>query len=290
MTKTARMRSAIQTVARKIEQVAVVPGGSGGADRGAQLQLLLAYRQMSGDLPAFADVEFRNLSQNGEDGILLYLFALDGMGTRRAVEICAGDGVECNAANLVVHHGWDALLVDGDPDLIARGQTFYAGHPETFRIGPTLVSAWVTRDGVNDLIAQHGYDHDIDLLSLDMDGVDYWVLDAISLRPRVIVLEYNNCIPAAEAVTVPYGEDFATIAWAGDGFFGASLAAFDKLLTGRGYRLIGANRHNTNAFFALDGALSQLPAVSVTSCLSSRWSRAQQVAWQELSRRPWVAI
>lgn len=52
------------------------------------------------------DVEFKCFSQNGEDGILLYLFSLIGTVNRRAVEICAGDGIECNTANLIVNHGW----------------------------------------------------------------------------------------------------------------------------------------------------------------------------------------
>jgi hypothetical protein len=292
MIKAAGVHRAIQTAARRIERGAVIRGGSTGADRGTQLQLLLAYRQMTGKLPELVETEFRNLSQNGEDGILLYLFSLDGMGHRRAVEICAGDAIECNSANLVLHHGWDALLVDGRAGLLARGRAFYANHSETFRIGPTIVNAWVTRAAVNELTAQHGYDHDIDLLSVDMDGIDYWVLEAIDLRPRVIVVEYNNRIPASECATVPYGEEFEAEggAWAGDGFFGASLAAFNKLLSGRGYRLIGANRQNTNAFFAFDGAIEQLPTASVESCLSSRWARHQQKDWPALSARAWVRV
>lgn len=292
MNKTARAQRAVQKVARRIERAAALPGGSAGADRGTQVQLSLAYRQMTGALPEFADVEFRNLSQNGEDGILLYLLALGGMGHRRAVEICAGDAIECNSANLVVHHGWDALLVDGSEELLERGRRFYANHPETFRLGPTLVNAWITRHGVNRLIAQHGYDHDVDLLSIDMDGVDYWILETIDLRPRLIVVEYNNRIPASECVTVSYAEAFEAEGGAltGDGFFGASLAAFNKLLLGRGYRLIGANRQNTNAFFAMEGTTETLPAVSVDSCLSSPWARHQQRAWPTLATQPWVRL
>ena len=152
----------------------------------------------------FRDVEFRNFSQNGEDGILLYLFSLIGHGNRRAVELCAGDGIECNSANLIVHHDWDALLLDGNPELIAKGREFYSQHQETSRLGPTLAAEWITVENVNQILTKHGYDDAIDFLSLDMDGVDYWILEAIDLRPRVIVVEYNNRIPATECVTVPY--------------------------------------------------------------------------------------
>ena len=87
------------------------------ADTVSQLILLNQYRDLVHQrkpLLTFADVEFRSFSQNGEDGILLYVFGLIGMGQRRCVEICAGDGIECNTANLIVNHGFLGLLFDGD--------------------------------------------------------------------------------------------------------------------------------------------------------------------------------
>jgi hypothetical protein len=198
-----------QTAARKVRKALASDSNADncGADRGTQLGLSLAWRQRP-DLE-FRDVEFRNHSQNGEDGILLYLFSLAGHGSRRAVELCAGDGIENNTANLAIHHDWDALMLDGDADLIARGKQFYAGHQETSRMGPTLSAEWITTANVNEILARHGFENDIDLLSLDMDGVDYWILQAIDLEPRVIVVEYNNRIPADLSITVPYEAGFA---------------------------------------------------------------------------------
>jgi len=261
-----------------------------GADRGTQLGLSLNWQQHPG--LDFRDVEFRNYSQNGEDGILLYLFSLAGHGARRAVELCAGDGVECNTANLVIHHDWDALMLDGNTELVRRGKDFYARHQETSRIGPTLAAEWITTSNVNEVLRGHGYDEDIDLLSLDMDGVDFWILTAIDLRPRVIVVEYNNRIPADRNVTVPYEAEFAAAGGAlqGDGFFGASIGAFDKLLTGRGYRLVGANRHNTNAFFLREDVLPERGPRPVESCLTSRWAKHQRRQWQGIAARPWVEV
>ena len=240
----------------------------------------------------FRDVEFRNNSQNGEDGILLYLFTLAGHGSRRAIELCAGDGIENNTANLVIHHDWDSLMLDGDAELIARGLAFFKRHKETHRIGPKLAAEWVTADNVNDILTRYGCDIDIDLLSLDMDGVDYWILKAIESRPRVIVVEYNNRIPGDRSITVPYQADFAAAggAWAGDGFFGASLGAFDKLLSARGFRLTGANRHNTNAFFLREDVLPNRPGCSIESCLTSRWAVHQRKTWPLIADRPWVEV
>jgi hypothetical protein len=269
----------------------------GGADRGTQIALTLAYqsRLAAGQpMPALADVEFHNTAQQGEDGILLFLFALCGHGGRRAVEMCAGDGIECNAANLILHHGWDALLVDGDEHLLEQGRSFYSQNFETRRVPPTLQHAWITGENAQRLIDDHGFGDELDLLSLDLDGIDYWILDALTVTPRVIVCEYNNRVPAGMALTVPYQSDFVVEGdqAVGEGFFGASLDAFVHLLGPRGYRLIGANRHNTNAFFLREDVLGDvLPVVSPASCLSSPWAKSQRARWWDaLQHKPWVHV
>jgi hypothetical protein len=91
---------------------------------------------------------------------------------------------------------------------------------------------------------------------------------------------------------VPYEASFKAAggAFAGDGFFGASLGAFDKLLSERGYRLVGANRQNTNAFFLRNDILPDRTACSVESCLTSRWAAHQRVRWPEIANRQWVEV
>jgi hypothetical protein len=91
---------------------------------------------------------------------------------------------------------------------------------------------------------------------------------------------------------VPYEAGFAAAggAFQGDGFFGASLGAFDKLISGRGYRLVGANRHNTNAFFLRDDVLPERKLCSVESCLTSRWANHQRGQWPGIADRPWVEV
>ncbi|MGE2724331.1 hypothetical protein [Mycolicibacterium pulveris] len=222
----------------------------------------------------------------------MYLLSFAGHGSRRAVEMCAGDGIENNSANLAIHHGWDVLMIDGDADRLARGKDFYARHQETNRIGPKLAVEWITAENVNDILTRHGYRDDIDLLSLDMDGVDYWILEALNITPRIIIVEYNNRIPGGRNVTVPYSHGFVAAggAFTGDGFFGASLGAFNKLLTPRGYRLVGSNRHNTNAFFLREDVFPDRSSCSIESCLTSRWAEHQRTQWPKLADRPWVEV
>jgi hypothetical protein len=253
---------------KKIDQTVAI-------NKQTQILLGLRYRELlhSGiPLPLLEEVEFRSFSQHGEDGILLYIFSLIGTTNKYAVEICAGDGIECNAANLIVNHGWRGLLFDGNAAKIRTGRAFYSRHLNTLPHPPQLVSAWIDTTNVNTLIAAQGITGEIDLLSLDMDGVDYWILNAITcLSPRVIVLEYNARLGPVRAVSVPYRANFV----AQGGYWGASLAAFVQLNRQKGYRLIGCDRSGINAFFIRSGIAEEtLPEVSPEDCFAR--SRAQE--------------
>jgi hypothetical protein len=244
------VRRLIQTVAYWSREALV--GELSVPDKAAQIQLLLTYRELvrtGAPLPGFQDVGFRVFSQNDEDGILLYVFALLGTTNRHVVEIAAGDGIECMAANLIVHHGWRGLLVDGDAANVQRARAFYAGNRDTFLEPPTVVHSWIQRETVNDLVQRHGFSGEIDLLSLDMDGVDYWIWEALeAVQPRVVVLEFQSVWGAEAAVTVPYSESFRRPAGGSD-YYGASLPAFIRLGERKGYRLVGVSRNGFNAFF-----------------------------------------
>lgn len=266
-------------------------------DRLAQISLMLQYQNLihSGKLlPTFADVEFSSFSQNGEDGICLYIFALIGMENRRSVEICAGTGTECNTANLIINHGFHGLLFDGSEDNIRRADAFYATRRETRTYPPTLVHSWITRDNVNDLIRRHGFDGEIDLLSLDLDGVDYWIWRAIDcVQPRVVVLEFNNLWPADKAVTVPYRPDFTTYYTAyGAEYAGASLLAFVKLGREKGYRLVGCQRYGFNAVFLRNGVGDHIfPEIEPSACLQHPYSQhAMNVRLEAVIHKEWVEV
>jgi hypothetical protein len=236
-----------------------------------QVLLRLRFKELarSGiNLPEFSDVEFRCYSQNGEDGILLYIFSLLGTTDRRVVEICAGDGIECNAANLIINHGWQGLLVDGDADQIAQGRAFYSTCRTTWVSPPTFISSWITAENVDGLVASKGFGGPIDLLSLDLDGNDYWVWKALKcITPKVVVLEFSaNCGPE-ESLTMSYQPHFRLDLSVQPYRCGASLQAFVKLAREKGYRLVGVQSLGFNAFFVRDGVgETLLPERSVREC------------------------
>jgi hypothetical protein len=245
-------------------------------------------------LPRLGELYFRAFSQNGEDGAILQIFAIIGTESRRAVEICAGNCVECNSANLIVNHGWDALLVDADPAMIAQGQEFYSHCADTLSCPPVLRNEWITRENVNEIVANAGFAGEIDLLSLDMDGVDYWIWEALEVvNPRVVVLEYQDILGPDVALTVPYSADFG--ARGGDenwNYQGASLGAFVKLAKAKGFRLVGTERLGFNAFFVREELAPELlPTVDPADCFGHRKVvEGMRDRYPLIADREWVEV
>lgn len=152
-----------------------------------------------------------------------------------------------------------------------------------------MIHAWITKENINKLIIENGFSDEIDMLSLDKDGVDYWIWKAINcIHPRVV--EYNNRWDAEASVTVPYHADFVHTPL---GYFGASLRAFVRLGEKKEYRLVGCNRQNTNAFFIREGIAEDIfPVISVSACLTSPFAKhqcenqsieAKSLEWIEIS-------
>jgi hypothetical protein len=260
----------------------------------AQKVLMNQYRALGamgkGHLPDWKDVGFRKYSQFEEDGILLYIFSLVSPQSRKCVEICAGSGRECMAANLIINHGWSGFLFDGNEHNVAAGRKFFANNKDTFFDPPVYSHAWLTAENVNEYIERAGAKGPVDLLSLDVDGIDYWLWKAISvIQPTVVVCETHNMIPADRSLTVPYRADFT---FESEDFRGASLAAMYKLGREKGYRLIGTHRFGFNAFFMKNGVGEEFfPEVTPASCLNDSVTvRLREERWPEVQKMPWVEV
>ena len=237
-----------------------------------QKVLSVLYKQNydSKSLPlSFKDAGFRVHSQNEEDGILLLIFSLIGTTNKKCVEICAGNGIECNTANLIINHRWIGLLCDGSETNVQKAKQFYSTNQDTKYWPPTIVKEWITKGNVNKVIQENGFAGEIDLLSLDIDGIDYWLWEEISsASPRVVVLEFNHLWGPNASMTVPYRDDFeAEFTQYGSDYAGASLKAFVKLNRKKDYRLVGTNAIATNAFFVRNDILCDwLPEIDASTC------------------------
>ena len=213
-----------------------------------------------------------------------------------AIETCAGVGFESNCANLILNHGWYGLLFDGDANNVAVGRNFFASNPRTSSKPPKCVQAWITKDNINGLISENGIKGEIDLLTIDVDGNDYWIWDAIEcVQPRVVVVECQaNNWGADRAVTMPYQEDFVWDLSHGSGevYCGASLPAFVNLGKKKGYRLVGVERHGFNAFFIRNDIRSGvLPERSAEECLNESFKTfARMPASPAFYEKPWLDV
>lgn len=228
----------------------------------AQLSLMHAWRQHP---PQLTDTGFRVFSQFEEDGLLLCIFTLIGMGSRRFVDIGSADGINSNCANLALNHGWHGLFIDGNAALVEQGEAFYAAHPDTWAWPSRFVHARITRENVNEIIEGAGVSGEVDLLSIDIDGNDYWVWDALGvIQPRVVIVETHVQF-GEHNIVVPYDPAYVYPGEHPD-YNGASPVAMARMAAGHGYRLVGANAYGFNTIYVRQGeGEDALPEVSVAS-------------------------
>lgn len=214
------------------------------------------------DLPmpqALLAKRFGILSQNEEDGIVLALFDRVGTTTRRFVSL--GSGTNGGSTGmLALDCGWSGLMVDASDARIARVR-------DRFRQSPVVAHAsWITRENVNDLLRQHGFTGEIDLLDIDVDGIDYWLWEAIeAVSPRVVVAEYNGSFGFERAVTVPYDAQFDRHRSGERRYYGASLRALERLGARRGYRLVTLEPRGINSFFVRHDVGIDLPTLALAT-------------------------
>jgi len=284
-------------VVRRLRVLESVPGDARRSrdDVVSQKLLMNQYGALPlDDHPSFRDIGWGLYSQHDEDGILLYLFARIGARTRCSVEICAGNGIECNTANLLLNHRWTGLLVDGSEENVEAATAFYRDRPETMHWPPVTKRAWLTRDNVNAVIREAGFGGEIDLLSLDVDGVDYWLWEALdAVHPRVVVLEYNHLLGPDVSMSVPYRDDFvADFTQYGSDYAGASLRAFVNLGRRKGYRFVGTNSIGTNAFFVgSDVPVNLVPEARPEDSFSHpRAQFGMRVRYQGIKDKEWVNV
>lgn len=194
-----------------------------------------------------ADVEFRVTSQWGEDGIIEWLCHQLPDIDRSFVEFGVENYGEANTRFLLQNRGWRGLIMDGSASHMAhvRSETLH------WMFDLVAVDSFVTAENINDLIRDNGFAGDLGILSVDIDGNDYWVLKAIDcVRPALLITEFNGVFGDRHAMTVPYKPDFERLAAHHSGqYFGASIRAMVELAAEKGFRFLGTNSNGVNAFF-----------------------------------------
>lgn len=220
-------------------------------DKYQALSTLVA-RQMPTGLPLSA-YELAVFSQNGEDGVLYELCRRINV-PPTFVEFGIGTGVEGNCVLLADVFGWSGLFIEPvDSAYKALALKYKPGGPVT-----TLRAA-VTPENVEAIFSQAGVPRDLGVLSIDIDGNDYWVWERItSWSPVIVVVEFNSVLPFDEPVVQPLTDGPPVISSS----FGASLSEMERLGKSKGYRLVHVEMAGVNAFFVRSDVTSELPDVA----------------------------
>jgi len=192
--------------------------------------------------------EFSGFSQNGEDGILDTLRARLRSGNRYFLEIGAADGIENNTAWLAIAEKYDGIMIEGNAKHSGRARRMIPG----INIGVECINLFVT-PGVARRVADSALYNNPDVFSLDIDGNDYYVAQALfeaGLKPKILVVEYNSAFGPERSATIKYHERFdLSLAHPTQLYYGASIAAWRTCLSKWGYRFVTVERNGVNAFF-----------------------------------------
>lgn len=189
---------------------------------------------------------YKVYSQNDEDGILHEIFNRIGTTSRTFIEFGVQNGLECNS-HLLLFYGWKGLWIEGSDEYCEEIHTRFRPVIENGQL--QVMNAFVTRENINSLIEniQGGGYKEIDLLSIDIDGNDVYVWEAITaVNPRVVVIEYNGKFPPDLVWRQAYNQGHV---WNGSDWHGASLKALEESARRKGYTLTGTNLNGCNAFF-----------------------------------------
>jgi len=200
--------------------------------------------------------EHRVFSQNGEDGVLAELLHRVGTASRWFVEFGIQNGAEGNCVFLADVMGWSGLFLESQQDAYNELRRKYSANPAVH-----TQQALVRTDNVEQLFAQVGVPTEPDVLSIDIDGNDYWIWETLTnYSPRIVVIEYNAQWPLLGRWVQPYDPERV---WRGTDNYGASLGALRSLGTSKGYRLAHTELTGNNAFFVRADLEAVLPAPEV---------------------------
>ncbi|MCP1384368.1 hypothetical protein [Runella salmonicolor] len=204
------------------------------------------------------DFEFKVFSQRGEDGIIQFLINNVAIPetSKVFVEFGVETYIESNTRFLLINNNWSGLVIDGDKDntnFIKRDSIFY-------NYNLKVETAFITKSNINQILKKNNLTGEVGILSIDIDGNDYWIWESISsIDPIIVIIEYNSLFGNIRAITTPYDDNFQRTKYHYSNLlFGSSLKALCMLAERKKYSLVGTNSTGTNAFFIRNDKIGAL--------------------------------
>jgi hypothetical protein len=202
----------------------------------------------------FSKSSFSIFSQWGEDGIIQYLVNNTEILKKSFIEFGVEDFLESNCRFLMMKDNWDGYVIDGSSsniEILKKSYFFW-------RYNLTATCAFITKDNINHLLSASSFPSEVGILSIDIDGNDYYVLDEINTKPSILICEFNSIFGPDRKISVPYDSSFnRTVAHYSNLFWGASLSAINYAAEKKGLVLVGVNDAFNNAFFVRKELLNE---------------------------------
>lgn len=191
--------------------------------------------------------EFKVFSQWGDDGIIQFLINYLDIEESTFIEFGVENYKEANTRYLLINNNWKGLIIDGSTENIQsiKNEDIYWKHDLT------VVGKFITKENINQIISSNGFNGEIGILHIDIDGNDYWIWNEITVvNPAIVIVEYNSTFGDSNFWTIPYIEDFVWTNYHHSNlYYGASVPAFCDLADKKGYCFIGCNSNGNNAYF-----------------------------------------
>ena len=225
------------------------------------------------NIEKLSDVEFKVYSQWEEDGIIAFLVSKLKIENNVFIEFGVENYTESNTRFLLKKFNWSGLVIDGSKENID-----YINKDEImWKYNLTPFQAFITKDNINDLISSYTSEKDIGLLSIDIDGNDYWIWESIDvINPRIVICEYNNLFGGDQSVTIPYDQFFVRKeSHYSNLYYGCSISALKNLATKKGYSFIGSNSAGNNAFFIRNDLRESFPLEVKNDFIESRFRESR---------------
>ena len=224
-------------------------------------KLLTELNNQKKNINSLEEVEFQVFSQWGDDGIIQYIINKVDFPNKTFIEFGVENYTESNTRFLLINNNWTGFVIDGSKDNV----NYIKSDVICWACELYAEAAFITADNINDLLQKPGFNPEIGILSIDIDGNDYWVWKAInSVNPVLIIAEYNSLFGKNTAWTVPYDPGFIrsdkhdSIL-----YYGVSLKALKILADEKGYSFIGCNSKGNNAYFIRNDKSSAFPVKTV---------------------------
>jgi len=226
----------------------------------AAKNLINNIRQLKEPVQNFHNIEFSVFSQWGDDGIIQYLIHMLDIKNHTFIEFGVGNYLEANTRFLLLNNNWKGLIFDGSE----KNMTYVHHDSISWKYDITAKPLFITKGNINSAIKSCGFEGEIGILHIDIDGNDYWIWENIQVvNPEIVIMEYNSAFGNKGAISVPYSDDFfVTKVHHSNLFFGGSLKAMCHLANKKGYSFVGSNSNGNNAYFVRNDRIKNIPTLS----------------------------